>query len=45
MSINVSVLNRSIRPRRRSLTRGCVTFSAFAASACFIPLEAIAFCS
>jgi hypothetical protein len=25
MSINASVLNKSMRPRRRSLTRGCVT--------------------
>jgi len=34
MSINVSVLNRSMRPRVRSLTRGCDTRKSFAASFC-----------
>jgi hypothetical protein len=43
MSISASVLNRSMRPRWRSLTRGCVTRSVFAASACLSPLEVIAF--
>ena len=38
MSIRASVLNRSIRPRRRSLTLGCVTRRIFAASACLSPL-------
>jgi hypothetical protein len=43
MSINASVLNKSSRPRRRSLTRGCVTRSTFAASACLSLLDVIAF--
>src|SRR3990172_7399897 len=41
MSIRASVLNRSILPRRRSLTRGCVTRRIFAASACLRPLDVI----
>ena len=43
MSISESVLNSSMRPRRRSLTRGCVTRRIFAASACFNRLDSIAF--
>src|SRR5262245_28456866 len=43
MSINASVLNKSIRPRRRSLTRGCVTRSTFAAAACVRRLDAMVF--
>jgi hypothetical protein len=43
MSINASMLNKSMRPRRRSLTRGCVTRSTFAASACLSRLDVIAF--
>lgn len=34
MSMSASVLNRSIRPRTRSLTRGWVTRRIFASSAC-----------
>ena len=45
MSIKASVLNKSIRPRRTSLTRGCVTRSIFAASACSSRLDAIALCN
>src|SRR5712691_2986022 len=44
MSINVSMLKRSIRPRIKSLTRGWVTPRSFAASACFNPRAVITFC-
>src|SRR5712691_3086629 len=44
MSISVSMLKRSIRPRIKSLTRGWVTPRSSAASACFNPRAAIAFC-
>src|SRR5437870_10780162 len=44
MSINVSMLKRSIRPRIKSLTRGCVTPRSLAASACFNPRAVITFC-
>src|SRR5204863_745588 len=37
MSINVSMLKRCRRPRRRSLTRGWVTCSSFASCACLSP--------
>lgn len=43
MSIRLSVLKRSIRPRNTSLTRGCVTRRILAAFACVSPREAIAF--
>src|SRR6266446_3330807 len=43
MSIRASVLNRSIRPRRRSLTRGCDTRSTFAATFCFSLRDAMIF--
>lgn len=45
MSMSASVLNRSMRPRRRSLTRGCVTPRILAASACFNARRATAFCT
>jgi hypothetical protein len=41
--MSASVLNRSIRPRRRSLTRGWVMRSVFANSACVRRLDAISF--
>src|SRR3972149_3747971 len=44
MSMSVSMLKRSIRPRIRSLTRGCVTPRSSAASACFNPRAVITFC-
>src|SRR3989304_7200765 len=44
MSISVSMLKRSIRPRIKSLTRGCVTPRSSAASACFNPRAVITFC-
>src|SRR5207245_3435708 len=43
MSIKVSMLKRSIRPRMRSLTRGWVTPRSSAASPCFRRRAAIAF--
>lgn len=43
MSIKLSVLKRSIRPRSKSLTRGWVTRRILAAFACLSPREAIAF--
>jgi len=43
MSISASVLNRSIRPRRRSLTRGWVTRRVFANSAWVRCLESMSF--
>src|SRR2546422_4520747 len=43
MSIKVSMLKRSIRPRMRSLTRGWVTPRSLAASPCFSSRAAIAF--
>src|SRR5574341_222568 len=45
MSISVSMLKRSIRPRIRSLTRGCVTPRSSAAWACFNPRAVITCCS
>ena len=45
MSINVSVLNRSIRPRKRSLTRGWLTCRIPAASACVKPRAVMSSCS
>lgn len=45
MSISASVLNRSIRPRRRSLTRGWVMRRAFANSAWVRCLESMSFCT
>ena len=45
ISISASVLNKSIRPRSRSLMRGCVTRNTFAASACLSLLDVIAFCT
>ena len=42
MSIKLSVLKRSIRPRKRSFTRGCVTRRILAALACVSPREASA---
>src|SRR5262245_9963690 len=43
MSMRASVLNRSMRPRKRSLTRGCVTRSSRAASACISRLDVTVF--
>ena len=43
MSISESVLNKSMRPRKRSLMRGCVTRRIVAASACFNLLDSTAF--
>src|SRR3990172_6830442 len=43
MSMRVSMLKRSMRPRIRSLTRGWVTPRSWAASPCFSPRAAIAF--
>src|SRR3990170_4176456 len=43
MSIRVSMLKRSIRPRIRSLTRGWVTPRSLAVSPCFRPRAVIAF--
>ena len=43
--MSASVLNRSIRPRRKSLTRGWVILSIFANSACVICLDSISFCT
>ena len=45
MSINASVLNKSIRPRRTSLTRGCDTRKISAASRCFRRRAAMSFCT
>src|SRR5215472_11410322 len=45
MSISASVLNRSIRPRRRSLTRGWVMRSIFANSAWVRCLDSMTFCT
>lgn len=45
MSIRLSVLKRSIRPRSAPLTRGCATCRILAAAACVSPREASAFCS
>ena len=45
MSINPSVLNKSTRPSRRSLMRGCVTQSTFPAFAGLTRLDVIAFCT
>src|SRR5574341_212597 len=44
MSMSVSMLKRSIRPRIKSLTRGWVTPRRSAASACFKPRARITFC-
>ncbi len=44
MSMSVSMLKRSIRPRIRSLIRGCVPPRSSAASACFNPRAVITFC-
>jgi len=44
MSISASVLNRSMRPRRRSLTRGCDTRRISAVSRCFNCRAAMSFC-
>jgi hypothetical protein len=43
MSISASVLNKSIRPRSRSLTRGCVMRRILATSACLRPRDIISF--
>jgi len=43
--MSASVLNRSIRPRRKSLTRGWVILSIFANSACVRCLDSISFCT
>ena len=45
MSISASVLNKSIRPLKRSLTRGWVTRRILAASACLRPRDSSVFCS
>lgn len=45
MSISASVLNKSMRPRRRSLTRGCDTRRISAASRCFRRCAAMSFCT
>ena len=45
MSISASVLKRSIRPRRRSLTRGWVTPSILAAVLCLRPRDSMSFCT
>ena len=45
ISISASVLNRSIRPRRRSLTRGCVMRRVFANSAWVRCLDSMSFCT
>src|SRR3989442_1872932 len=44
MSMSVSMLKRSMRPRIRSLIRGWVTPRSSAASACFNPRAVITFC-
>ena len=43
MSMSASVLNRSMRPRRRSLTRGCDTRSSLTAACCFSRRDAMIF--
>jgi hypothetical protein len=43
--MSISALNRSMRPRIRSLTRGWVTPRSSATAACFIPRAAITACS
>jgi hypothetical protein len=45
MSMSISALNRSMRPRIRSLTRGWVTPRSSAADACFSPRVVITACS
>jgi hypothetical protein len=44
-SMSASVLNRSIRPRSKSLTRGCVTPRTLAADFCLSPREVMSFCN
>ena len=43
MSIRASVLNKSMRPRRRSLTLGCETRRTLAAGFCLSPRDAMIF--